>query len=66
MRMRVVLGVCGERSVAACGRCDRRAYVDGSIFPPPGARPTGILRRSAHLEVRCISDSEGSVGVVSI
>ena len=68
MRMRVVLGVCGEprRSVAACGRCDGRADVEGSIFPGAGARPTGILRRSTHLEVRCISDSEGSEGVVSI
>ena len=58
MRMRVVLGVCGEprRSIAACGRCDRRADVEGSIFPPPGARPEGLLRQSARLEVRLMGN----------
>ena len=58
MHMCVMLGVCGEprRSVGACGRCDGSADGEGSIFPPPGARPEGLLRRSARLEVRLMGN----------
>ena len=58
MRMCVALGVCDGpwRSVAACGRCDGRADGEGLVFPPPGARPEGLLRRSARLEVRCMGN----------
>ena len=60
MRMRVVLRVCnGPRaSVAAYGRCDGRAAREGINLPPPGARPEGLLRRSARLEVRLMGDRE--------